>query len=607
MAEHIELEEVVLHAVIFEMRGDGFALGVVRRVLDRAEILDVHIVRHDDEAAGMLTRRAAHADAARRQAVDLGVARGDAVFLDVFFDEAVGRFLRERADRARAEDLGLAEHLDRVRVRARLIFAREVQVDIRHLAAAVAEEGLKRDVEAVLDVFCAADGAQLVGHIRAAAVLAAVELHVAALGAAIVRRQGVDLGDARHVCNERRADRASRADKIAALKRALHELLRRHINDVVLAEDAAQLDVQSVDDELRQLIAVERVRLVPDHAVEIFLGVFKARREELALGQKLDVLHLLGDGARVGHDDLVGFFLAEIVEFPEHFVGRAEVERHRLVRVGKFLRRKQDVAVDLVLGVEEMDVARRADGLAELLAELDDRAVEVLQILVIAHRAVTHEKAVVAQGLDLKKIIERGDALELVPVLVVDDGAEQLARLAGGADDQALAVRDQLAFGDGRHALEVLEVRCRDELIEIFEADLVFGDEDDVLRVAAALRPHRAQLCHLAVDLLKARDAARFEYGKELHEHLRHGHRVVRGAVVVELRELQVVGHDIELVLGKLRQEVLREDERVEIRRLKGDAALFAARADEADVELRVVRGERTLARKIKECVQRIL
>ena len=520
------------------MRGDRVAVGVVRRVLDGAEIFDIQIVRHDDEAAGVLTRRAAHADAARRQAVDLGIARGDAVFLDVFFDEAVGRFFRERTDRARAEHLGLSEHLDRVRVCARLIFAREVQVDIRHLAAAVAKKGLKRNIEAVLDVFRAADGAHLVGHIRAAAVLAAVELHVAAFGAAIVRRQGVDLGDARHIRHERRADRASRANEIAALKRALHELLRRHVNNVILSKNAAQLDVQSVDDELRQLVAVQLVCLVPDHAVEVFFGVFKARREELTLGQKLDILHLFGDGARVGHDDLIGLFLAEVVEFIEHFVGRSEVERHRLVRVGKFLRRKQNVAVDLVLRVEEMDVARRADGLAELLAKLHDRAVEVLEVLVVIHRAVAHQKAVVAQGLDLKEIVKRGDALELVPVLVVDDGAEQLARFTGGADDQALAVRNELAFRNDRHALEVFEVRSRDELIEIFQANFILGDQNDVLGKAVALRAQWAELRHLVVDLLEPRNAARFEHGEKLYEHLRHGHRVVRGAVMVELRKL---------------------------------------------------------------------
>ena len=67
-----------------------------------------------------------------------------------------------------------------------------------------------------------------------------------------------------------------------------------------------------------------------------------------------------------------------------------------------------------------------------------------------------------------------------------------------------------------------------------------------------------------------------------------------------------MIGDNVELILAKLRQEVLRKDQRVEIRRFKGNAALFAARADKADVKLRVVRGERASARKVEECVQRI-
>ncbi len=116
------------------------------------------------------------------------------------------------------------------------------------------------------------------------------------------------------------------------------------------------------------------------------------------------------------------------------------------------------MAVDLILGVEEVDIARCTDGLAKLFAQADNGAVEVPEVLVVPRCALAHQEAVVAQGLDLKKVVERGDAFELVPVLVIHDGAEQLSRLAGRADDQPLAVRDQLAFGDDRHALEVLEI-----------------------------------------------------------------------------------------------------------------------------------------------------
>ena len=75
--------------------------------------------------------------------------------------------------------------------------------------------------------------------------------------------------------------------------------------------------------------------------------------------------------------------------------------------------------------------AQNGDGLAELFAKLDNSAVEVLEVFVVAHRAVAHHEAVIAERLNFKIVVERGDALELIPVLVVDDSAEQLARLAG--------------------------------------------------------------------------------------------------------------------------------------------------------------------------------
>ena len=459
VAEHIELEEVILHAVIFKVRGYGVAVLRVGRVLHGAEILDLQIVRHDDQAAGVLARRAAHADAACRQAVDLRRARLDAVFLQIFLDKAEGGLFRQRADGARAEHLRFAEHFDGVAVRPRLILTREVQVNIRHLAAAEAEEGLKRNVKAVLDVLRAAFRAVLIRHIRAAAVAAVGdELAVPALRAAVVRRERVDLGDARHIGDERRADRPSRADQIAALQRALDELLRRHIHHVVLAEDAAQLDVQTVLDELRRLVAVKLVHLVPDEAVQILSGIFQARREELALGQQLDVLDLIRNGARVGHDHLVGLFLAEILKFTEHLVRRAEVDGQRRVRVGEFLGGQQDMAVDLVLRLLKMHIAGGDDPLAQLLAKPDDGAIEVAQLLLAPGRTLAQHEAIVADGLDLEIIVEGRDALELLPVLVVRDRTEQLARLAGRADDKSLAVRDQLALRDDGHALEILEV-----------------------------------------------------------------------------------------------------------------------------------------------------
>ncbi len=190
VAQHVELQEVFLHGVIFKMRRDPFGVLVVRRVLHGAEVPDLILLRDDDEAAGVLAGRALDADAAERQAVLLRLGDGLIALRQVFFRVAVGRFLCDGADGARAEDMGLAEHLHTVGVRLGLIFAREVQVDIGHLVAAEAEERLKRNIKPVLAELRAALRAHRVRQIRAAgAVGRNLKRRELALRAAVVRRK----------------------------------------------------------------------------------------------------------------------------------------------------------------------------------------------------------------------------------------------------------------------------------------------------------------------------------------------------------------------------------------------------------------------------------
>ena len=59
--------------------------------------------------------------------------------------ETIGSFFRQAADGARAVHKSLSEQLLNVGVRARLVLARKVQVDIRHLVALKAQKYLKRD------------------------------------------------------------------------------------------------------------------------------------------------------------------------------------------------------------------------------------------------------------------------------------------------------------------------------------------------------------------------------------------------------------------------------------------------------------------------------
>ena len=71
--------------------------------------------------------------------------------------------------------------------------------------------------------------------------------------------------------------------------------------------------------------------------------------------------------------------------------------------------------------------------------------------------------------------------------------------------------------------------------------------------------------------------------------------------MVVEIRQAQCIGDNVELVLAKLRHQVLRQNERVDIRRVERQAELFARRRHEADVKIRVVRAQGAAADVFQE------
>ena len=110
-------------------------------------------------------------------------------------------------------------------------------------------------------------------------------------------------------------------------------------------------------------------------ALELSIGVFDFGGKKYALGQKLYILALLGDGIGVADDRVIAVLFAQIGELMEHLLGGLEIDGQALVRVGKLLGRQQDMAVDLVLRVKEVDVAGGNDGLMELVGNFHHAAV----------------------------------------------------------------------------------------------------------------------------------------------------------------------------------------------------------------------------------------
>ena len=295
------------------MRRDRAAVHVVGRMLDWREEVDVHVARHDHDAGRMLARRRLDAHAAMGHLVDVRDVLLDALLLVEFLDVAEGRLVGDGLDGASAVDVVLTEEDLCVLVGNGLIGTGEVQVDVRDLVAVEAEEYGERDVVAVLDERRAADRADLVRKIVATAVGAVGdEFAVLAVRAAPVRRQRVDLGDARHRGDEGRADGAARADEVAIVVRFLDEALRDKVEHrEAVADDGLELLLEAVLDDFRQILAVELARLLVGHLADFLVSARDLRRVEI-IRDRLEALDLIGDLARIRHDSFIGRFLAEV-------------------------------------------------------------------------------------------------------------------------------------------------------------------------------------------------------------------------------------------------------------------------------------------------------
>ena len=332
------------------MGGDGPLLHLVRRVLDGREHVDVLVLGHDDDARRVLARGHLHVEAALAQPLDLRPAQGLTRDLGVVVHALKALLLRDAGDGARPVGVVLAEHLLHVLVGPVLVLAGEVEVDIGGLVPLEAQEDLEGDLEPVLFEGGAADGAGLVGQIDAGVVLQGVDVKVAvlAVGAHVVGRQGVHLGDARHGGHEGAAHGASGAHQIPVGVGLVDQPLGHEVQGgEVVADDGLELLVEALLHHVGQGVAVDAVGLVHGHAGELVLRVGDHGGVG-AVGEGLQDLDLVGDGVGVVNDHLLRP-VAQVRELRQHLLGGLEAEVRLIGRVVEAQLVEQYLPVDGVL------------------------------------------------------------------------------------------------------------------------------------------------------------------------------------------------------------------------------------------------------------------
>ena len=179
-------------------------------MLYRREVVDVVLLWNDDYSAGVLTGGSLNARTSVSQTLFLSLVKSNTSLLEVFHYVSVCILFGDCAESAGSEHVLRSEEHFRVLVHLALYVSGEVQIDIGRLVPLETEEGLKRYVVSVAYHRRAAFGAVFRRYVKARADRAVrYKFRVEAFRTPVMRRKGIDFGNACHRRNERRADRAS--------------------------------------------------------------------------------------------------------------------------------------------------------------------------------------------------------------------------------------------------------------------------------------------------------------------------------------------------------------------------------------------------------------
>ena len=305
-----------------------------------------------------------------------------------------------------------------------------------------------------------------------------------------------------------------------------------------MAADGVQLLLQPLFHNFGQRVTVIALGVFPRSIAQLLLCTLDAGRVGAARDGTNIVVDHRRDLAGVLHHYLVGFFLGQIVELRQHILRGAEEQRRLVVGIFKAVARLQHSAVSRILRLGKVHVAGGNDRLVQIFAQLDDRAVEVFDVLFAVHLAVPHHVGVVAQRLDLKNIVVGRDLFQFFIAGAIHDGPVQLAGFAGGSEQQAVPVFVQKTPRHPGLFEKVVHMGFADDLVQIFQAHLVLDQNDEVVIL---LFQHLAVAAKAGVDLTDLCYLLFFQVIQHDPEDAAQRGRILTGTVGLVGRQLQML------------------------------------------------------------------
>ena len=248
----------------------------------------------------------------------------------------------------------------------------------------------------------------------------------------------------------------------------------------------------------------------------------------------------------IGDDYFIRLFGFEIVKFREHFFGSSHVERYVPVRIGILLPCEKYMTEYFIARLVEVYIACCDYRYTEFVAELYYSLVYIYERLPAGYRAVVNHELIVSERLYFKIVVELCHFNKLAVRSSRENCLIQLSRFARRADYQTVPVLLEHGLGYSGKAVVVVEIRERNELVQIFKPCLILYE--DYLMIRLYLFGITAS-AHVVSELINRFDAFRHELLAELSVYKCEHMSVFKRPVVIEVSEVKILCECVEVVL----------------------------------------------------------
>ena len=166
MSQYIEFEDVLIDIMKVKVSGLPFSRDVIRWILDRRKIIDVHVVRNNNNSPRVLSCCSLNTSRTLSEAFYLCITIKLAIVPLIALYKSIGSLGSHRTNRSCTEGIFLTKDITHIQVGARLILSRKVQVNIGNLIPIKTKEGLKRNILPIFAEFVTTVWTVLIGHIK---------------------------------------------------------------------------------------------------------------------------------------------------------------------------------------------------------------------------------------------------------------------------------------------------------------------------------------------------------------------------------------------------------------------------------------------------------